>query len=77
MGRMIDADVLIEALEQEKQKFQGNTYQAAICMVENTIKRQPTAYDVDAVVEQIHNELFCYDVPSEPVEEIVRKGGVE
>ena len=37
----------------------------------------PTAYDIEKVVEQIHEELFCYDIPSRPVEEIVRKGGVE
>lgn len=34
-------------------------------------------YDVKKVVKQIHEELFCYDIPSEPIEDIVRKGGVD
>lgn len=40
------------------------------------INRIPLAYDVDAVVEQVHDELFTYDIPDDIVDDVVRKGGV-
>lgn len=36
----------------------------------------PTAYDVDKVIEEIHNQLFCYDIPDDLLDEIVKNGGV-
>ena len=40
------------------------------------LKETKTAYDVDAVVKQVHDELFTYDIPDDIVDDIVRKGGV-
>lgn len=37
----------------------------------------PTAYDVEKVLEQIKYKLFCRDLPTNIVDHIVRKGGVE
>lgn len=42
----------------------------------DNINAIPTAYNVDAVVEQIHDELFTYDIPDDIVDDVVRKGGV-
>ena len=45
-------------------------------LVVDEINRIPLAYDVDAVVEQVHDELFTYDIPDDIVDDVVRKGGV-
>lgn len=52
MGRLIDADVLKNIIESEKN---GNDEMCRIC-IESTkeiIDEQPTAYDPDKVVEQL------------------------
>lgn len=62
--RLIDADILIKQLEKCKNNAIG-TY--PISIVDSNIElvnKQPTAYDVDKVVEQIHEigTSFCDNV---------------
>ena len=71
--RLIDADVLKGC--KILQPYKGETDGAFIREIE--LEDIPTAYDVEKVVEQVHLELFCYDIPREPVEDIIRKGGVK
>ena len=44
--RLIDADKLMDALR-------GNVLVDVTSEIENTVSEQPTAYDVDKVVEQL------------------------
>lgn len=52
MSRMIDADKLKEAIEEEKD---DNDYMCRLCLesIKEIIDEQPTAFDVGKVVEQI------------------------
>lgn len=52
--RLIDADKLKEAIEEEKD---DNDYMCRLCLesIKEIIDEQPTAYDVDKVVEQLEN----------------------
>ena len=68
MGRLIDADAFKERIGTETKM------RRMMCMA---IDEQPTAYDVEKVVEQIKYKLFCRDLPTNIVDHIVRKGGVE
>ena len=90
--RLVDADALIGAIEKYKFGAISNesereyTREIMMCFVNGS----PTAYDVEKVVEQIH-EYFCKvidecegnEVPHEilaynkAVCEIVRSGGME
>lgn len=69
MSRLIDADAFIE--------YVNRRYDLCSDELRMMIEEQPTAYDVDKVVAEIHDELFTYDIPTEICDEIVRKGGVE
>ena len=68
MGRLIDADAFKERIGTETKM------RRMMCMA---IDEQPTAYDVEKVLEQIKYKLFCRDLPTNIVDHIVRKGGVE
>ena len=87
MGRLIDADALYEKLQSD------STYDLG-CMdseLREIIERQPTAYDVEKVVERLEEESYTEvaddmnpfgDIPVKVVSlkdaiEIVKKGGVE
>ena len=50
--RLIDADLLKDAIEKEKD---DNDYMCCLCLesTKEIIDEQPTAFDVDAVVEQL------------------------
>lgn len=52
MGRLIDADKLKEVIEREKN---DNDYMCRLCLesTKEIIDEQPTAFDVDKVLEQI------------------------
>ena len=84
--RLIDADKLKEVIEKEKD---DNDYMCRLC-IESTkeiIDEQPTAFDVDEVVQQL--EMLIEDKVSESGDdwytaqclneavEIVKGGGVE
>lgn len=52
MSRLIDVDALIEALNNSDVQFDAE--------VNRIILEQPTAYDVDKVVENLETEAVCY-----------------
>ena len=93
MGRLIDADALIEVFTKDKELLQRGlskdskfAYMTADYVIK-TISEQPTAYDVDAVEREM--EQFKTTVYSEVLEEevevinlerakaLIRKGGKE
>lgn len=53
--RLIDADILQEKFEEVKQKVDSLSEISQIIGVQSVIDGQPTAYDVDKVVEQLEN----------------------
>ena len=81
MGRLIDADELKKELYQQwfidillTQRNREDIFYA----LEQKIDEQPTAYDVDKVVEQLEDYLFekyCVEGDSK-IDEIVKGGGV-
>lgn len=78
MSRLIDADKLKEAIEEEKD---DNDYMCRLRLesIKEIIDEQPTAFDVDEVVEQLENYLFekyCIEGDT-TIDEIVKGGGVE
>lgn len=88
MGRLIDADVLIKAIQQHMVKI-NSLFEEEKTVVE-IIDAQPTAYDVDKVVEELAcNSRFIDDINEHNIKciscvvgqkiaiDIVRKGGVE
>ena len=76
MSRLIDADKLIEILEENNQKLQEQirdareylqkeVYEAqyfTVVDIVKLIKEQPTAYDVDKVIKQLEERLFSAEV---------------
>lgn len=83
--RLIDADILIKQLEKCKNNAIG-TY--PISIVDSNIElvnKQPTAYDVNKVVEQLEDEseIYCREYGKEDelylkgAIDIVKEGGVE
>lgn len=69
MGRLIDADKIIDSLGNSDMDF-------AIGAV---IDEQPTVFDVDKVIEQLEDYLFekyCIEGDT-TIDEIVKGGGVE
>lgn len=69
--RLIDADKLIHALCRD--------YTTGKKTLGQVIDEQPTAFDLDKVVEQLENYLFekyCIEGDA-TVDEIVKGGGVE
>lgn len=56
MGRLIDADKLIDHLEKVKNESASLVDMAHIIGFQSVIDAQPTAYDVDAVVKQLEEE---------------------
>lgn len=78
MSRLIDADKLKEAIEEEKD---DNDYMCRLCLesIKEIIDEQPKAFDVDEVVERLEEYLFekyCIEGDSK-IDEIVKGGGVE
>lgn len=56
--RLIDADKITSG---EIAKYLGRGYEFCIPDIEDMLKEQPTAYDVDKVVEQLEKELQLAD----------------
>ena len=76
MRRLIDADKLKEAIEEEKD---DNDYMCRLCLesIKEIIDEQPTAYDVDKVAERLEEYLFekyCIEGDAK-IDEIVKGGG--
>ena len=61
MSRLIDADKLIESMNDrynEKVNNVPDNLAEGFMQMEKLIKEQPTAYNVDKVVEQLEEEAF-------------------
>mgnify|MGYP007100675677 CR=1 FL=1 len=76
--RLINADKLKEAIEEEKD---DNDYMCRLCLesIKEIIDEQPTAFDVDKVVEQLENYLFekyCIEGDA-TIDEIIKGGETE
>ena len=58
--RLIDADVLIDRLNERKNREQGIRNIVDILGVKSFIEEQPTAYDIDKVVEELEKNASRY-----------------
>lgn len=83
--RLIDADLLKENISKRLKSFNPDGTEIevadALALVSTMmeIDEQPTAFDVDKVVEQLENYLFekyCIEGDT-TIDEIVKGGGVE
>ena len=76
MSRLIDADELIKYIKIWEIGTSISSDQKEFI---DCVNRQPTAFDVDKVVEQLENYLFeKYCIEGDvTVDEIVKGGGVE
>ena len=80
MGRLIDADKLLEETRRDrdyarKNGFLDMYYEKQVLI--DRIKAQPTAYDVDKVVNQIKILSPANYVTKDDVLKIVKGGGVD
>ena len=87
MGRLIDADKLLEETRRDrdyarKNGFLDMYYERQVLI--DRIKAQPTAYDVDKVVEQLEKYRLNFEsrgilplVNMDYAVEVVRNGGKE
>lgn len=91
--RLIDADALLQAMDKrynEKKDIVPNNLAEGFMQMEKLIKEQPTAYDVEKIVEQLEEWTFNADVnlgddtvknsdliSSENAIDIVKRGGVD
>ena len=76
--RLIDADLLKKNCKCTG-KFEDNFKCLSLSDLRRVIGKQPTAYDVDKVVEQLENYLFekyCIEGDT-AIDEIVKGGGVK
>ena len=76
MSRLIDADVFIEYLGLNAENSREENLGEIVTLED--FDAQPTAYDVDKVVEQLEDYLFekyCVETDVK-IEEIVKCGGV-
>ena len=76
MSRLIDADVFIEYLGLNAENSREENLGEIVTLED--FDAQPTAYDVDKVVEQLEDYLFekyCVEADAK-IEEIVKGGGV-
>lgn len=77
--RLIDADTLLNKICKEfdiPKDWDGDIAEPLQTIID-IIDNQPTAYDVEEVLGQIKYKLFCRDLPTNIVDHIVRRGGVE
>lgn len=80
--RLIDADNLIEAMKKIETEYENEMACPSWWSALVAISEQPTAYDIDKVVEEIEkaNQGCCNycgcDLYSDDVIEIVKQGGV-
>lgn len=76
MNRLIDADELIEYIKIWEIGTSISSDQKELI---DCVNKQPTAFDVDKVVEQLENYLFeKYCIEGDAIiDEIVKGGGVE
>lgn len=79
--RLIDADLFLENVRKEL-NCEGRCCECEhdnLCEVYNTVLKQPTAFDVDKVVERLEDYLFekyCVEGDTK-IDEILKSGGIE
>ena len=82
--RLIDADALIEAMKKTESEYENAMTCPSWWSAFNVISEQPTAYDIDKVVEELELHSFELGTDTLPVHyvrlneaiEIVNQGGV-
>ena len=82
MGRLIDADKLLETLQDLEPHCENKDYEYGMLNTMNyympkIINDEPTAFDVDKVVEQIKTLSPANYVTKDDVLKIVKGGGVD
>lgn len=82
MGRLIEADSLIEELNKLAIKANDLGEYSATNFIINLVKNRPTAYDVEKVVAELKEHLYTDYTWTDFVEmedaiNIVKRGGVE
>lgn len=60
MGRLIDADELIEAMRKTEEEYEMSMLSTSWWTSLNVIEVQPTAYDVDKVVSELEQQAEIY-----------------
>lgn len=77
MGRLIDADELIKYIKIWEIGTSISSDQKEFI---DCVNNQPTAFDVDKVIEKLEDYLFekyCIEGDDDNIEKIVKGGGVE
>lgn len=84
--RLIDADALIEAMKKTESEYENAMTCPSWWSAFNVISEQPTAYDIDNVVEELKTDSSVklygsgnsdnYMIPVNRAIEIVKHGGV-
>ena len=78
--RLIDADTLIEAMKKTESEYETAMTCPSWWSAFNVISEQPTAYDIDKVVDELESELengnIAIDFGEFRLLEIVKQGGV-
>ena len=84
--RLIDADALIEAMKKTESEYENAMTCPSWWSAFNVISEQPTAYDIDKVVEELEADYSVklygsgnsdnYLIPIKRAIEIVKHGGV-
>ena len=95
MGRLVDADALLEHIKKlechaENKKYEQGLNDFLQCYLPQIIDNQPTAYDVEKVLEELaDNSRFIDDINEHNIKciscvigqktaiDIVKRGGVE
>lgn len=90
MGRLIDADALLEHIKKlechaENKKYKQGLNDFLQCYLPQIIDNQPTAYDVEKVVERLEKERICLEdnygdevicIGAHDAIDIVKAGGI-
>ena len=81
--RLIDADKIQEHLEKVKKESASLVDLSHIIGFQSVVDAQPTAFDVDKIVEQLEKESYYIDIETDrevvnlnEAIEIIRGGGV-
>ncbi len=89
MGRLIDADALIETMKKTEEEYEDAMTRPSWWTAYSVISEQPTAYDVEKVVEELEENCDIYSVkyyqedmevkavPIDDAIDIAKRGGVE
>ena len=78
--RLIDADVLIAHIDEIYKGYMTDECGCVPCDFEKIVDEQPTAYDIDKVVEELNDLVIPIDkkqtrIPLDRAIEIVKRGG--